>query len=78
MIDAIDARVAADTAAKTATQHQSSTIKTEFGELSKNIANDKNLNTYTETIGQAMGIIGSDGHFDPLTYATEITGINTP
>ncbi|MCX6352546.1 MAG: hypothetical protein NTX03_11925 [Bacteroidetes bacterium] len=78
MIDSIDAQITADVALKTATANRDLVFKNEYGLLSKSIATDKNLGTYTTTIGEALGIIGSEHPFDPLTYATEITGTITP
>lgn len=70
----IDAVEAAEDAAKSARRDRTGTIKLELASITKAIGDFKRVPGYTESIGQALGVIGESDIFDPETYKPKIKG----
>ena len=78
MISEIDASESAKTASKAATSHKDLAIKDGMAPLRKIIRGIKAHTGYTEDIGKALGIIGSEDEVDFLTVKPVLDLIVTP
>ena len=78
IINGIDAAELAKAAAKQKIKDKNKAIKDSMAELRPEIKIQKANTVYTQGIGAALGIVGSEANFDPTTVKTKVYLEKTP